>query len=118
MSEATKCDLCDWESGDNLESLHALVAHMEDSHKDEIGKVISFHPNKPEFFSFYEVTDTDGVATWGGADPSEAVQWLRRSPVGSRLLVSGWDSDTEDAHLVGAPLDITKVVYATLAGVL
>jgi hypothetical protein len=83
-----------------------------------MSEVISFHPKVSSLFTFYEVTDTDGVAVWGGDDPIEAVQWLRRSPVDSRLLVSGWDGTDEDAHLVGQPLDITKVVFATLAGVL
>ena len=118
MSEATKCDLCDWESADNLEAIHDLVAHMEQAHKEEVGKVISFHPTKPALFTFYEVVGEDGVAIWGGNDPAEAVNWVRRSPIGARLLVSGWDSEQEDAHLVGQPLDITKVMYATLAGVL
>ncbi len=59
-----------------------------------------------------------GNAVWGGNDPIEAVQWLRRSPINSRLLVSGWDAEGEDAMLVGQPLDITKIVFATLAGVL
>jgi len=118
MSEPSKCELCAWESGDNLESIHALVAHMEEAHKEEVGGVVSFHPLKPKLINFYEVIDAQGIAIWGGASPSEAVTWLRNSPVNSRLLVSGWDSDLEDAHIVGQPLDITKIVYSTLAEVL
>jgi hypothetical protein len=65
-----------------------------------------------------EVVEGEGNAVWGGNDPIEAVQWLRRSPINSRLLVSGWDAEDEDAMLVGQPIDITKIVFATLAGVL
>jgi hypothetical protein len=80
--------------------------------------VISFHPKTSPLFTFYEVVDSQGIAEWGGSDPVEAVQWLRRSPLNSRLLVSAWDSDQEEAMLVGQPVDITKIVFATLAGVL
>ena len=83
-----------------------------------MSEVIAFHPKVSPVFTFYEVVEGEGNAIWGGNDPIEAVQWLRRSPVNSRLLVSGWDAEGEDAMLVGQPLDITKVVFATLAGVL
>jgi hypothetical protein len=83
-----------------------------------MNEVISFHPKVSPLFTFYEVVDSQGIAEWGGSDPVEAVQWLRRSPLNSRLLVSAWDSDDEEAMLVGQPVDITKIVFATLAGVL
>jgi hypothetical protein len=83
-----------------------------------MSEVITFHPKVSPLFTFYEVVDSQGIAEWGGNDPVEAVQWLRRSPLNSRLLVSAWDSDDEEAMLVGQPVDITKIVFATLAGVL
>ena len=83
-----------------------------------MSEVIAFHPKVSPVFTFYEVVDSQGIAEWGGNDPAEAVKWLRRSPVNSRRLVSGWDAEGEDAMLVGQPLDITKIVFATLAGVL
>jgi hypothetical protein len=83
-----------------------------------MNEVISFHPKVSPLFTFYEVVDSQGIAEWGGSDPVEAVQWLRRSQLNSRLLVSAWDSDDEEAMLVGQPVDITKIVFATLAGVL
>ena len=83
-----------------------------------MNEVISFHPKVSPLFCFYEVVDSQGIAEWGGSDPVEAVKWLRRSPINSRLLVSGWDAEDEDAMLVGQPIDITKIVFATLAGVL
>jgi len=83
-----------------------------------MNEVISFHPKVSPLFTFYEVVESEGGAVWGGNDPIEAVQWLRRSPLNSRLLVSGWDADDVAAQMVGQPLDITKIVFATLAGVL
>jgi hypothetical protein len=83
-----------------------------------MSEVIAFHPKVSPLFTFYEVVDSQGIAEWGGNDPVEAVQWLRRSPMDSRLLVSAWDADDEEAMLVGQPMDITKIVLATLAGVL
>ena len=53
-----------------------------------------------------------GGASKGYADAGQAIQWLVNSPTGSRILVSAWDSDEEDAHLVGQTLDITEIVRA------
>jgi hypothetical protein len=83
-----------------------------------MSEVIAFHPKVSPLFTFYEVVDAQGIAEWGGSDPVEAVKWLRRSPINSRLLVSAWDAEDEEAMLVGQPVDITKIVFATLAGVL
>ena len=83
-----------------------------------MSEVIAFHPKVSPLFTFYEVVEGEGNAVWGGNDPIEAVQWLRRSPINSRLLVSAWDAEDEDAMLVGQPMDITKIVFAMLAGVL
>jgi hypothetical protein len=83
-----------------------------------MSEVISFYQKVSPLFTFYEVVEGEGNAVWGGSDPIEAVKWLRNSPINSRLLVTGWDSEDEDARLVGQPLDITKIVFATLAGVL
>ena len=83
-----------------------------------MSELINFHPKASPLFTFYEVVDEEGGAIWGGKDPIDAVNWLRRSRMNSRLLVTGWDSEDEDARLVGQPLDITKIVFATLAGVL
>ena len=47
---------------------------------------------------------------WGGGDVKSAMQWFYLAPVGSRILVSAWDSDEEDAHLVGQSIDITELV--------
>jgi hypothetical protein len=73
----------------------------------------NFHPKEYDLINLYEVTDEHGVALWGGNDGAEAVFWyLRGSQVG-RILVSAWDSDEEDAHMIGRPIDITDIVAKT-----
>ena len=72
--------------------------------------VIAFHPRKSPIILFYEVVDGDGNASYGSADPYEVMHWYKTAPTGSRILVSGWESEDEDAHPVGQPLDITTIV--------
>lgn len=75
-----------------------------------MGEVISFHPPKQELILLYEVVDESGNAEWGGNSEREALAWVASSPTATRILVSGWESDADDAHLVGQPLDITAIV--------
>jgi hypothetical protein len=75
-----------------------------------MGNLISFHPPKSELILLYEVVDAGGNAEWGGNSEREALAWIASSPTATRILVSGWESDEEDAHLVGQPLDITTIV--------
>lgn len=77
-----------------------------------MGEVISFHPPRSELILLYEVVDASGNAEWGGNNEAEALAWIASSPTAKRILVSGWESDEEDAHLVGQPLDITEMVKA------
>ena len=74
--------------------------------------IYTIHPPKSDLILFYEVVEAEGENTWGGADAGQAIQWLTHAPSGSRILVSAWDSDEEDAHLVGQTLDITEIVRA------
>jgi len=76
---------------------------------------MSFHPTKTDLINLYEVVDSTGTPLWGGESGYEAVKQFRNSPINCRLLVSGWDSDAEDAHLVGQPLDITSAVVSAIA---
>jgi len=78
----------------------------------QASNVYTIHPPKSELILFYEVVEVGGENTWGGADAGQAIQWLIHAPAGSRILVSAWDSDEEDAHLVGQTLDITEIVRA------
>lgn len=84
----------------------------EKKHKERISKIYRIYPVKSELILFYEVVEPDGSNTWGGANAEQAIQWLVNSPTGSRILVSAWDSDEEDAHLVGQTIDITAIVRA------
>ena len=77
-----------------------------------MSNVISFHPKKSPLILLYEVVDEEGRAEWGGNNPEHCMQWLSLAPSNSRVLVSGWESDEEDAHLVGQSLDITDIVQA------
>ena len=77
-----------------------------------MSNVIAFHPPKSKLILLYEVVGEDGIPEWGGERPEEALTWIAKSPTATRILVSGWDSDEEDAHLVGQPLDITEIVKA------
>lgn len=75
-----------------------------------MGEVISFHPPKSDLILLYEVVGEDGHAEWGGNSEREALAWIASSPTAVRILVSGWESDDDDAYLVGQPLDITAMV--------
>lgn len=75
-----------------------------------MSNLINFHPRKSDLFSFYEVVEADGQTCWGGDSPADALTWLKLAPVGSRVLVSAWDTDDEDAHIVGQPIDITDIL--------
>lgn len=75
-----------------------------------MNNVIPFHPPKSELILLYEVVDESGNAEWGGNSEREALAWIASSPTAARILVSGWDSDADDAYLVGQPLDITEIV--------
>ena len=77
-----------------------------------MGEVINFHPPKSALILLYEVVDEGGNAEWGGNSEREALAWIATSPTAKRILVSGWESDDDDAHLVGQPLDITEIVKA------
>ena len=77
---------------------------------DPPSNVYTIHPPKSDLILFYEVVEPDGSNTWGGADAEQCMQWLSLAPTGSRVLVSAWDSDEEDAHLVGQTIDVTEII--------
>ena len=77
-----------------------------------MSNVISFHPPKSGLILLYEVVDDWGNAEWGGERPEEALTWIAHSRTASRILVSGWESDEEDAQMVGQPIDVTDLVKA------
>lgn len=64
---------------------------------------------------FYEVSDDQNLAIWGGESPSEALKWYRNSPLDSKIWVSEWLTDDEDAREVSAQIEITSIVLSTIA---
>lgn len=64
---------------------------------------------------FYEVSDAQNVAIWGGESPSEALNWYRNSPLDSKIWVSEWLTDDEDAREVSPQIEITSIVLSTIA---
>ena len=64
---------------------------------------------------FYEVSDAQNLAIWGGESPSEALKWYRNSPLDSKIWVSEWLSDDEDAKEVSPQIEITSIVLSTIA---
>ena len=64
---------------------------------------------------FYEVSDAQNIAVWGGESPSEALKWYRNSPLDSKIWVSEWITDSEDAKEVSPQIEITSIVLSTIA---
>ena len=64
---------------------------------------------------FYEVSDPQGIAVWGGESPQEALNWYRRSPIGSKIYVQEWLTDEEEAKQVSPQIEITPIVLSTIA---
>ena len=74
----------------------------------------NFYATRENLIYLYEVTDPQGVALWGGERIEDMFDWYRRSE-GARVFISTWESEEEDAHLVGRPIEITSIV-ASKAG--
>jgi hypothetical protein len=70
----------------------------------------NFHPKEYDLINLYEVTDDQGVALWGGNNEGEAIFWYLKGSQTGRILVSAWDSNDEDAYMIGRPVDITDIV--------
>jgi hypothetical protein len=70
----------------------------------------NFYPPKEDLVYLYEVTDPQGIAIWGGERLEDMFDWYRRSGQGSRVFISTWDSNDEDAYMIGRPIEITSIV--------
>ena len=70
----------------------------------------NFYSTNEKLVYLYEVTDPQGVALWGGEQIKDMFDWYGRSGQGSRVFISTWESDEEDAHLMGSPIEITSIV--------
>ena len=69
----------------------------------------NFYSTKENLIYLYEVTDPQGIAVWGGERIQDMFDWQQRTP-DSRVFISTWESDDEDAHLEGRPIEITSIV--------
>ena len=69
----------------------------------------NFYSTKENLIYLYEVTDPQGVAVWGGEKIEDMFDWHRRTP-DSRVFISTWDSNDEDAYMIGRPIEITSIV--------
>ena len=65
--------------------------------------------------NFYQVTH-GGEDLWSGGNEHEAIEAYRNAPTGSRLIVTLWADEGEDAHLIGQQIDITKLIGAVRGG--
>lgn len=65
--------------------------------------------------NFYQVTHK-GEDLWSGGKEWEAIEEYRKAPAGSRLIVTLWDSEGDDAHLIGQQIDLTDLVGAIRGG--
>jgi hypothetical protein len=82
-----------------------------------VSNVISFK-GKTNNVTFYEVVDEQNISIWGGGDVTECVRYWRNSPINSRIFVTSWSEDGEDAHLIGEPIDVTFLVLAGITNTL
>lgn len=81
-----------------------------------MSNIYTIHPPKSDLILFYEIVEPGTGIRWGGGSCIDAIQWLNLAPAGSRLLISAWDSDEEDAHLVGQTIDVTDLIKAVKNG--
>jgi hypothetical protein len=81
-----------------------------------MSNIYTIHPPKSDLILLYEVVDKQGRGLWGGEDAKQAITWFKISSLEQsvRIMVSAWDSDEEDAHLVGQTIDITPIIVQTL----
>jgi len=83
--------------------------------EDNMSEVIQIPRRDKITVVFYEVSDSQGIAIWGGENPVEALKWYRNSPAESKIWVSQYEVDEEDAELMLDSVEITPIVLATIA---
>jgi hypothetical protein len=80
-----------------------------------MGNIVDLFNSQQKRVIFYEVSDAQGLAIWGGESPSEALKWYRNSPTDSKIWVSEWLTDEEDAREMMSPIELTPLVLSTIA---
>ena len=79
-----------------------------------MSKVIELRNGALKRVIFYEVSDAQNIAIWGGESPLEALKWYRNSPSGSKIWVQEWITDDEDARVSSEQIEITPIVLTTI----
>jgi hypothetical protein len=79
-----------------------------------MGNIVDLFNSQQKRVIFYEVSDAQGLAIWGGESPSEALKWYRNSPTDSKIWVSEWLTDEEDAREMMSPIELTPLVLSTI----
>ena len=80
-----------------------------------MGNIVELFNSQQKRVIFYEVSDSQNIAIWGGESPSEALKWYRNSPTDSKIWVSEWLTDEEDAREMMSPIELTPLVLSTIA---
>jgi hypothetical protein len=80
-----------------------------------VSNVLELRNGSVKRIIFYEVSDAQNIAIWGGESPSEALKWYRESPLDSKIYVQEWLTDEEDAREVSPQIEITSIVLSTIA---
>ena len=80
-----------------------------------MGNIVELFNDQERRITFYEVSDSQDIAIWGGENPIEALKWYRNSPKGSKVRVSEWLTTEEDAKPIIDGVEITPIVLATIA---
>jgi len=80
-----------------------------------MGNIVELFNDQQRRITFYEVSDSQDIAIWGGEDPIEALKWYRNSPKDSKVKVSEWLTTEEDAKPIVEGVEITPLVLATIA---
>ena len=80
-----------------------------------MGNIVELFNDQQRRITFYEVSDSQDIAIWGGEDPIEDLKWYRNSPKDSKVKVSEWLTTEEDAKPIVEGVEITPLVLATIA---
>jgi hypothetical protein len=80
-----------------------------------MGNIVELFNSQERRITFYEVSDSQDIAIWGGESASEALKWYRNSPPESKIRVSEWLTTEEDATPIIDGVEITPIVLATIA---
>jgi len=80
-----------------------------------MGNIVELFNSQQKRVIFYEVSDSQNISIWGGESPSEALKWYRNSPLDSKIWVSEWLTDEEDAREMLPQIELTPIVLSTIA---